>query len=137
MDGIKYLRLDLKYKWEKTNFIYPNYFLGHKYPAVYTWVLVGEDGQKSYYLGETSNLSQRVLRYLRAQPHQKTNFRIRTEMEKSKKVLLYVLNIENIALNGKKLDESELGNKYTRRGLEGLLTRELKMRKVGHIIHNR
>jgi hypothetical protein len=40
-------------------------------------------------------------------------------------------------LNGQKLDKSELEDKYTRRGLEGLLIRELKMRKSGHIIHNR
>ena len=58
-------------------------------------------------------------------------------MDNSKEVLLYTIDINTLVLNGQKLDKSELEDKYTRRGLEGLLIRELKMRKSGHIIHNR
>lgn len=68
---------------------------------------------------------------------QATNLRIKAEMDNSKEVSLYVIDINTLVLNGQKLDKSELEDKYTRRGLEGLLIRELRMRKSGHIIHNR
>jgi hypothetical protein len=131
------LNLDFEYGWKKTDFVYPKSFLGHKHPAIYTWVLIAKNGEKSYYLGETSNLTQRVSRYMRPGRSQATNIRIKAEMDNSKEVLLYTIDINTLVLNGQKLDKSELEDKYTRRGLEGLLIRELKMRKSGHIIHNR
>lgn len=136
MKGIKNLKLEVKYKWKKTDFTFPNSFPGHKHSAIYTWVLVSKNRKKSYYLGETSNLSQRVSRYMRAKSHQVTNFRMKKEMDKSKEVLLYILDIDRLMLNGKKLLTSELESKDIRKGLEGLLIRELRVRKKGHIIHN-
>jgi len=51
------LSLNFEYEWIKTDFVYPKSFLGHKHPAIYTWVLIDKDGNESYYIGETSNLS--------------------------------------------------------------------------------
>ncbi len=131
------LNLDFEYGWEKTDFVYPNRYPGHNYPTIYTWVLISKSGEKSYYLGETGKLSGRVSHYMNPGPTQATNLRIKAEMEKSKEVLLYTININNLKLNGINISETDLEDKYIRRGLEGLLIRELRMRKNGHIIHNR
>ena len=123
------LSLDFEYGWEKTDFVYPNRYPGHDYPTIYTWVLISGSGDKSYYLGETGRLSRRISRYINPGSSQATNLRIKAEMDKSKEVLLYKINIDSLKLNGENISETELEDKYIRRGLEGLLIRELRMRK--------
>lgn len=131
------LNLELEYGWEKTDFVYPNKYLGHNYPAIYTWVLFSNSGEKSYYLGETENLSRRIYHYMNPGPSQTTNIRLKKEMNKSKKVILYVLNMNTLQINGKALSKEDLKDKYIRKGIESLLIKELKISKNGRIIHNR
>ena len=102
------LDMNVDYGWEQTDYSFPNTFPGHNYPAIYTWVLVSKSGDKSYYLGETSNLSRRVSYYMRPRSDRTTNHRMKAEMDKSREVKLYVLKIESFVLNAVEIDEKAL-----------------------------
>jgi len=74
---------------------------------------------------------------MRPGSRQKTNLRIKEQMDNSKDILLYIIDINKFVFNGKRLNESSLENKYIRRGLEGFLIEELRKKKNNSIIHNR
>ena len=128
--------MDLEYNWRKIEHKFPDVYSGHNYPAIYTWVLVSKRGKKSYYLGQTDNLSNRIKYYMDPGPSQKTNIRINSEMRKSEEVKLYLLDLKTLKLNGKNLTSIALRDSDIRRGLEGLLIRELRIQKNGHTILN-
>jgi hypothetical protein len=107
----------------------------YKRAAIYKWNIYDAKNKniKKIYIGETVNLYNRVSGYLRPGTTQKTNIRINeifNENHKKKcKITLDVLYFENMKINNKIINPTDLIDNDIRKALEHLLIIIYKSKK--------
>lgn len=132
------LSLKLKFEWVPLNieggirYLFPASINRTKRsiqkPAVYRWILINENGKRTQniYIGEATELAQRIYNYVNPGDDQKTNTRLNKFfhelIDRGYAIEIDQLRYEPFYLGTHLINNDSLKNKYVRRLLEQLMT---------------
>jgi hypothetical protein len=99
----------------------------HK-PAVYRWILINQHGKRTQniYIGEATELAQRIYNYVNPGNDQQTNIRLNKLFHelnaRGHKIEIDQLRFEPFKIGNHLVENDSLKNKYVRRLLEQMMT---------------